>query len=285
MQPAQPQPLYHQPERYAWLLSEAACDVALEQALVAAGPALETQGYAVVPNVIDNAAYIDACHDEFWRLMQASTRGRLTRPRSALDLQAFTFTGNWPAQRHGIFEDGAWAHTPLVHEVRTQPRVAHCFARLYGCRPEALVAAPDRINYQLPSEWLPRPPYKALEPPPSTLRIGAHGTWLHVDQALKTPGRRCIQGLVTLTDALQAGDASLECVPGSHLWHGPALGSPDLAKDKLRADWYKLSDDDKARLAARGATLVSVQAPRGSLVLWVRPPARRSPTFPTFPPG
>jgi len=196
------------------------------------------------------------------------------------------------------FEDGQWAHLPLVHEVRTHPGVAYVYSRLYGCRVEDLVVSPDRINYQLPSEWLLR---GQKGDPARGLSLLKDAAWLHVrapsprslthgapqiDQSLNKKGRHCIQGLVTLTDATQPGDASLEVVPSSHLLHDHLedLMGRRLEKTKRRDDWLMFSQEDKEALNKHvhpvdgsyyedgevdfSSTFKSVVAPKGSLVLW-----------------
>jgi hypothetical protein len=246
----------------------------LVPAIKAAAISLEKHGYAVIPNVL-TVAEVDACHVAFWRVMEAATGGRLKRPASAADLASFKKTNNWPTSKHGILEDGRWAHTPFVHDVRCHPRVVEVYTHLYGCNPDQLVVSPDRINYQHPAEWVSSSP-KANPATPLTVR--QHATWLHIDQALTKRGLYCLQGLVTLTDALQPGDASFECVPGSHLLHDDLeeiLGRRFNKKESNR-DWLMFTDEDKALLCKRltmdgrsfDTLFASIRATKGSMILW-----------------
>ncbi len=126
--------------------------------------------------------------------MTQASGGRLVRPHKAEDLANFTFGGSgWPMNKHGIFEDGRWAHLPLVYKVRTDPRIMRIFARLYGSG-RHLVVSSDRVNYQLPSEWLPYARLSQVPEDPSNIARMEEATWLHVDQALDHHGTYCVQG-------------------------------------------------------------------------------------------
>lgn len=262
-------------DAYQLLLDAAALDAQLRADIAVAAVTLRARGCGVVPNVV-TAQECDAWHDQFWDVMQGASKGRLTRPHSAADLRDFKATCNWAPNRHGIFEDGAWAHLPLTYEVRTHPRVVVAFARLYGTGQHMVISA-DRINYQMPAEWLPRAKLGVVPKDPADIGRVDEASWLHIDQAMTKSGLYCIQGLVTLTDVTQPGDASLELVPGTHLLHdglAADLGVTDRAK--LRTDWHMFSDEEKATLhdkykqRERGlfAKFQSVKASKGSLLLW-----------------
>jgi hypothetical protein len=288
--------LYDSEEKWNAKLSEAKLDGELRKSLVQAARDLAQRGYAVIPGILTRDECVSA-HDDFWKSMTIASGARIQRPYSAESLTDFKFTGNWPPNKHGIFEDGAWAHLPFVHEVRTHPRVVYSFASLYGAYAHEMVSSMDRINYQLPPEWLPRePPRRGGSSATSGVSVGPRGwpfiadgrsesAWLHFDQALNKDGRHCIQGLVTLTHAKQAGDASLEVVPYSHHLHGPVLrdilsdSRHKLPTEKMRSDWYMFSDEEKERMAraihlkqdpAKSLfdSFRSVQAEAGSLILW-----------------
>lgn len=132
---------------------------------------LQDLGYCVIPNVF-SPSDCDSIHNTFWDSMTTASGGSLKvlrlisfpllhflissqRPNGPDDLRDFKFTEHWPQNKRGIFEDGGFAHLPLVYQVRTHPRVALVFAMLYGTSKRLVVAA-DRLNYQLPLEWLPR---------------------------------------------------------------------------------------------------------------------------------
>lgn len=233
-------------------------------------------GYAVIPNVLTEGECLQG-QDEFWHAMHTGSGGKLTRPTGREDLKDFKFTTDWPMNKHGIFEDGVFAHLPFVHHLRTHPRIALIYAMLYGTG-ERLVVAPDRINYQLPVEWLPR--QRALvkkgietdEHGNAQWSVREEATWLHCDQALTRPGLWCIQGLVQLTPAEQVGDATLEVVPGSHLYHETleteSMLGRTLAPEKRRENWIKLTDEDKARPMFDTKKLISVRAPAGAFMIW-----------------
>lgn len=235
---------------------------------------LETLGYAVVPDIVE-PALLDWAHARFWEVMAAASNNNMVQPNGPADLRGFTFGEKWTMNKHGILEDSELAHLDFVHAVRLHPLVMLTFALLYGSE-HSLVVATDRINYQLPREWLPRrvgfnDAWIATGGEPIQQKE-TDATWLHVDQAFTKPGRHCIQGLVVCVDADQPGDASTELVPGSHLRHA-ALEQEltlDLSADARKRDWYKFTESDKAKLAAAGFfnDFKTVHARKGSLILW-----------------
>lgn len=97
------------------------------------------------------------------------------RPAAAADLAGFRATDNWFQNKHGILEAGELAHLPLAHAMRTHPRVAAVFAALYGVE-SGLVVAQDRLNYQLPSEWLPHARASLVPADPADIARRSEGT-------------------------------------------------------------------------------------------------------------
>jgi len=249
-------------------------DKRLMAAVATAARQLETEGYGVVPAVL-SPEECEEIHSQFWEAMGTASGGRLKRPRCAEDLAGFKATTDWPPNVHGVLEDGAYAHLPFVYNVRTHPKVAVAFALLYGTGRRLVVAA-DRIQYQLPHEWLPRA--RSVDPCSASERDAggncqyplSDAQWLHVDQHPSRMGRHCIQGLVQITSAEHDGDASLEVVPGSHHKFSrlEVLLGRSVPAQGSRKDWVKFSDAEKQSPQLAGERLISVRAPRGSLLLW-----------------
>jgi hypothetical protein len=211
---------------------------------------LQEYGVAVVPNIVTKGE-CEATLGNFWTALDRGSSGRLHRPESADDLKDFRFgASGWPMNKHGIFEQGGFAHLPFIYKLRSeQASLTSLFSALYGCQAHQLVVSPDRLNFQLPTEWLPLKTSHWNFAPPTKLGQ-AQASWLHVDQAVSKPGRHCIQGLVTYTAATQPGDASFECVVGSHLVHRELeriLGRK-FNPVQRHTDWFKFSDEDKQRL-------------------------------------
>jgi len=236
---------------------------------------LMTKGYCVIPAVVEREL-CDYAHRRFWEVMDAASDGRMPRPASAADLAHFGVSKDWMLNKHGILEEPAFAHLDFVHAVRTHPAVATVFAALYGA-PTGLIVAPDRINYQLPVEWLKRTAFdEAWAGPAGPDAIGRadEATWAHVDQNFAKAGLHCVQGLVVMVDADQPGDASLEVVARSHLLHADMpdaiLQLAPARRPKRADDWFMFNAEEKALLAARGffGDYQVVRARAGDLVLW-----------------
>jgi hypothetical protein len=212
---------------------------------------LEQYGVAVVPGMLSHEE-CSKTFDDFWAALELGSSRRLVRPHSAEDLTAFRFgAAGWPMNKHGIFEQGGFAHLPFIYQLRSgNPAMTALFSALYGCQAHQLVVSPDRLNFQLPTEWLPLKGSHYSGAPPIKLQQ-EHASWLHVDQAVTKPGRHCIQGLLTYTPATHAGDASFECTVGSHLVHQhlERILGRKLTSAQRRADWLMFSAEDKQRLA------------------------------------
>lgn len=242
----------------------------------AAAEQLKDHGYAVIEGIVE-ADLCKRAHTEFWTATEQATSGRLTQPHSPEDLRDFKFSGNWFFNKHGIIEEAGVAHLPFVYSIRTHPRVAAVFSMLYGAS-KRLMVAPDRINYQLPPEWLAPSSASGFrqewitEGPDAIGRI-PEANWLHVDQSFSKNGLRCIQGLVNLVTADGPGDGTLEVMPGSHLLHDQiekTLGL-DPKRAGRREDWYKFTDEDKLKLNGKlldFSDFCKVPAGEGDLILW-----------------
>lgn len=238
---------------------------------------LASRGYATLTDIL-SAVECEEAHADLWSAIKEGTKDRpfpLTHcPTSAQDLAKFRLGQDWSMNKHGILEDGHWAHLPVTHDVRTHPRVVAAFCLLYGNT--NLLGACDRINYQLPTEFLPQLKNRYVEPIDSTsphetlYGITDDATWLHIDQSVDHTGFACVQGLVQLTPALQAGDASFECVPGSHHFHDvlETLLGRTIDKKTRKDNWLKFTDEDKVQINASASALVSVKAPAGTLIWW-----------------
>jgi ectoine hydroxylase-related dioxygenase (phytanoyl-CoA dioxygenase family) len=259
---------------YQEKLTSAAADTAFVAKMQAAAASLKEKGYAVVDDVVEPELLAWA-HDRFWDCVETASSYALMRPKSAQDLITFRSSSEWMQHKHGILEDGELAHMDFVHAIRLHPRVMMAFAMLYGAQ-QNLIVATDRINYQLPKEWLRYPgPFNDewTQTRGEAIRgTDQDATWLHVDQSFLKQGLHCVQGLVVCVDADQPGDASLELVPGSHLRHGNYQQDLQLQLDPtaLRRDWYKFSHEDKAKLTAAGFfdDYTVVHAKKGALILW-----------------
>jgi len=236
---------------------------------------IETKGYAVIEGVVEDELTAWA-FERFWELINTASSGRLQQPHGPVDLQKFKFGADWLLNSHGILQDGELAHLDFVHSLRLHPRVMLIFAMIYGAE-SGLVVATDRLNLQLPKEWLPRSTGFRKEwidtQGEAITDTAKDASWLHCDQAISKQGRYCIQGLIVGVDADQPGDASLELVEGSHLKHSEYLQLLDLEKNpkfNKNLDWLKFSDEDKEQLTKLGffKDFKVVRATRGSLILW-----------------
>ncbi len=294
------------PDQWMTMAKKWVSDAFLVEQVLAARQQLKVDGFAVIKGIY-SAGECVAFHNDFWASLHAISNGRFLKhpPACAADIRAMRFrearddkpnfrtSNDWLRNEHGILMDGQLAHLPICYALRCNPKIAAIFALLYAEDDEApesickrlakLVVSADRLNYQLPPEWLPTA--RSGSTTASIARFtGLHfdshpqfdtkseGSWLHVDQSREYLGFRCYQGLVQFTDASQDGDASLECIPGSHESFSTLEQILGIKKfEKPKDNWYKFSDADKDRTYFRGGAgqkFISVRAPAGSLILW-----------------
>ncbi len=267
-------------DTYMTSVRAALADTELIAAIERGAVQLREQGYSVIPNVLSRDL-CDAYHDQFWTILNKASNGRLSRPHCAEDLEDFKVTGNWPRNIHGIIEHGSFSHLPFMHEIRRNPRVQLPYALFYG-EGSKFTSSVDRMNYQPVLEWMSR---RSLKKAANQANIGLvdEAAWIHKDQSAMKQGLHCIQGLVTLEDCDQDGDASLELIPGSHLLHDQfeeytseefkdySFDPPKVDMQKKKMDWYKFPDDVKDNIQQTTelfSTFKSIKALKGSLILW-----------------
>ena len=256
-------------EEYQKHVDEARKDEKLLANVKRAASDLETKGYAVIEHVVE-PEMCDWALQQFWSATTTASKGRLKQPHSAEDLKDFKFK-DFYYHMGGIIAHGELTHLPFMHSIRTHPKVALVFGALYGVD-TGLIVSSDRMNYQQPEEFLPRARTSVPKDRANISRV-EEARRIHVDQSLTHKiGLHCIQGLVTFLDCDQDGDASLECVEGSHLWHTgmrKRLGLPETYPGNS-LDWHLFTDEQKKMLDESGAfkTLISVKAKKGSLILW-----------------
>ena len=161
-------------------------------------------------------------------------------PRELMPSHGSLFQG-WP----GL------AHRP--HLWMAREAVAPVFAKIWDCGADDLLCSMDATSMGV---------VHLVPEKPTGFERG--NVWLHSDQAPTRPDFECVQGWVTGED-VEAGDATLRVLPGSHLLLGKFAAENGVTETE---DWYKLNDAERAWYAAQGCEDVRLMVPAGGLALW-----------------
>lgn len=146
-------------------------------------------------------------------------------------------------------------HAEFVWALRQNPRVLAIFADLWQVQSaEELLVSFDGFSVHFPPESTNKGWYKG-------------NTWYHTDQRLCENRCVCVQSWITARD-VNAGDATLTVLLGSHVFHGGFAAR--FGKTQHKTDWYKLASQAELDFYTKekGCVPISIQCPAGSLVLW-----------------
>ncbi len=211
---------------------------------------LREYGVAVLLNVLDKDG-VKRMQDGMWdslAWLSANMETPIVRGKPETYGTAREFAPN-----HGALFQG-WrglAHRQYMWDAREA--AAPVFAEIWGCGPEDLLCSFDSTSMGI---------VHLAEPKQTGFECG--NVWLHVDQSPTRPDFECVQSWIT-GENVEAGDATLRVMPGTHLKMREFAEQFGITE---RADWYKLSPEERAWFAEQGHEDVRIMAPAGSLVLW-----------------
>ena len=138
---------------------------------------LDTQGYAVVPNVL-SLAECDDIIDKAWEWLAAFGTGIHRNEPSTWA------NDRWPMNFNGIIQRYRIGHAPFIWQVRTNPNVIGVFKEIWGTG--ELLTSFDAMCVLRPAEMI-----SDFEYSPS---------WFHTDQSPKKNGFHCVQGILNMEE-------------------------------------------------------------------------------------
>jgi ectoine hydroxylase-related dioxygenase (phytanoyl-CoA dioxygenase family) len=208
---------------------------------------LETDGVAVIPNILDQTqinSAIDGMHqwlNDVWS--SDSERIKMDNINTYRNFYKLIPLHSGMIQHHGI------GHQQFIWDIRQNQNVINTFSTIWS-DPDLLVSF-DGANFVFPPEQTNRGFYRG-------------GQWFHTDQSSEKKGLHCIQGMVNLFDVTE-GDGTLSVLVGSNNLHEQFFAEKGITE---RSDWYKISDDDLQWFINKGCQWRNVLAPAGSMILW-----------------
>lgn len=206
---------------------------------------LETDGFCVIEGVM-TPAECRVCIDEMEAYLSAA----------GIDIHDPSLTRSSFPNSNGIIQYLGVGQMNSSWRMRTNEWVRWIFAIIHGTND--LVSSTDAVCAM----------------PPHFYDTGAR---MHTDQALKTAGRRTIQGLVNYTTARDELSGTLSVIPGGHLLHGAyGRAHPEFTSGPAgNKDWFQFEDSAWPEL---GGVPQRVFGDIGSLFFWdSRLPHRATP--------
>ena len=134
-------------------------DPKLYEKLVIAVKDLETKGYAVIPNIIDEKR-IEEYKTMMWDTLESASSeyDSFKFDRNIKSYEDYNMSYLIP-HKHGIIESYRANHCEAARAARKEEKILQVFAEMYG--DTRLVSSLDRINFKFPGK-----PYKSQKPWP-----------------------------------------------------------------------------------------------------------------------
>ncbi|KAL0049348.1 hypothetical protein WJX82_000098 [Trebouxia sp. C0006] len=203
---------------------------------------LETQGWAVVPDVLSTVECEEYVSGAWTWLESLDTGMKRDDPATWGD-------DRWPSSFRGIINTLEVSHQDFVWRVRQNPRILQVFEGLWGTN--ELLSSFDSINILKPGQ-----------------HESSTDGWLHVDQAPLRKGVACIQGLVNMVD-VSPETGTLLVKDGSHSSHEDFFQNATVLSEeqkKQTEDFYKFQHQERDYFQKFENRALSAKA--GSLFLW-----------------
>ena len=208
---------------------------------------LEQKGYAIIEGVL-NESECNQLENGFWSFWEHLTDGKIRRdkPKSWKSIYKY-FPNHCMLVQHSSI-----GHMQEIWNLRSHPVVLEVFRRIWNTT--ELTVSFDGASTGFAPE------------------INGKG-WhvrdkLHLDQSPHRNGMECVQSWLTALD-IGHGDGTLILLEGSHKLHGAFAKHFGLDKDKrYRKDWFKLEQKHIDWYKAQGCKQISIECPKGSMVLW-----------------
>jgi len=212
---------------------------------------LNQYGVAIIPNVLT----MEECEEMrsgMWDYLEHITQ-HLTVPINRNNPESWRSFDKLFFKHSMLLQQFSVGHMNISWKLRQNLKIVDIFALLWNVNREDLLVSFDGASFHFPPETTNKGWFR-------------NKNWLHTDQSYTRNNLECIQSWVTAND-VNAGDATLTFLEGSHLYH------KDFAKKfKITdtSDWYKLQDDLQYKFytSEKQCPRVSIKCSKGSIVFW-----------------
>ena len=210
---------------------------------------LKDKGVSVLCNVLKDEE-CKAMNDGMWQTAEHLTSG-LKNPIKREEPDTYNSIFDLGLKHGGLIQHHQWAHSQYVWDVRQNPKVAEVYRKLYG---DDLLVSFDGVNV-------------SLGPIMSGRKRGFFrgNSWLHTDQQLCDSSFKCVQSWIT-ANPIEAGDATLRFLSGSHLFHEKFAKEFNL--QNIKEDWFIFTPDHIEWFKEQGCIDTCITCPAGSQVFW-----------------
>lgn len=210
---------------------------------------LEEFGVAILPSVLDENE-TKHMREGMWGYLEHITQ-KFPTPIHRENPQSWKSLKHLYPHHSMLIQHWGIGHAQMLWNLRQNEKIINVFSKIHKTEPEDLLVSFDGASFHFP---------------PEITGIGWFGRALnlHTDQSYLRNDKECIQGWVS-ANPVEEGDATLTVLEGSHKVHA------DFAKHfnvKDKANWYKLSQEQKEFYLERGCKQKFISCPEGSLVLW-----------------
>ena len=209
-------------------------------------------GVAILPDTLTKEE-CERMNEGMWNTAEYLTK-HLSTPLKRAEKETYRSLFELQPKAGGLFQSWGWGHAQYVWDVRSNPKVATIFEKLY--KTSDLLVSFDGVNCGLGPLLPDNTHHKGLYKGKNNL---------HCDQRLSVNNFQCIQSWVTANPTV-AGDGTLRILEGSHALHEKFSKTFNLGGKKV--DWHVLTEEQMQWYKDQGCKDRCIVCPAGAQVFW-----------------
>ena len=213
---------------------------------------LTKYGVAILPDRLTEEECAKM-NEGMWSTVEYLTKN-LPTPVKRAEKETYRSLFELQPKSGGLFQSWGWGHAQYVWDVRSNPKVATVFEKLYKT-PDLLVSF-DGVNCGLGALLPDNTHHKGLYTGKKNL---------HCDQRFSMNKFQCFQSWVT-ANPIVAGDGTLRILEGSHILHEKFSKTFNLGNKKK--DWHMLTEEQIQWYKDQGCKDRCIVCPAGAQVCW-----------------
>ena len=213
---------------------------------------LSNYGVAILPDRLSKEECV-RMNEGMWSTAEYLTK-QLPMPLNRVDKKSYQSLFELQPKAGGLFQSWGWGHAQYVWDVRSNPKVATIFEKLYET--SNLLVSCDGVNCGLAPLLPNNTHHKGLYKGKKNL---------HCDQRFSLSKFQCIQSWVTANPTV-AGDGTLRVLEGSHKLHEEFSKTFNLSGK--RENWHVLNEEQVQWYKNQGCKDRCIVCPAGAQVCW-----------------